>query len=122
MSAVIRVTPSVDGKSLSQTLGDGTIVETVRPTFTLDQQEGTLQRKNTVFPVPLAQTYTKSGNLFTRTALRGERLQLLIESTQPLGIGELMINGIEIELEPVRKAILSNACSPGKPGLKWDRN
>lgn len=104
MSGTIRVTPTVDGKEITRTLDDGTIVSVVRPTFELDQQEGSLQRKNRIFPIPLALQYVKDGVVFTRTALRGERLQLLIESTSALGVGELMLNGVEIEYEPVRKA------------------
>lgn len=104
MSGTIRVTPTVDGKAITQTLDDGTVVSTIRPTFDLDQQEGSLQRVNRIFPVPLAVQYVKDGAVFTRTALRGERLQLLVESVSDLGVGELMINGIQVEYEPVRKA------------------
>jgi len=104
MAGTIRVTPTVDGEAITNTMADGTVVATVRPTFELDQQEGSLQRKNRIFPIPLVQEYSKSGTVFTRTALRGERLQLLIESTSPLGVGELLLNGIEVSYESVRKA------------------
>lgn len=105
MAATLRVTPTVDGKPIIQTLADGTAVAVIRPTFDLAQQGGTLQRKTTIFPVPLAQQYVKNGRVFTRTALRGERLQLLIESTSPLGVGELLVNGIQVDYEAVRKAM-----------------
>jgi hypothetical protein len=104
MSGTIRVTPTVDGKEITETLDDGTVVSVIRTTFELDQQDGTMQRVNRIFPVPLAMQYVKDGVTFTRTALRGERLQLLIESTSDLGVGELMLNGIQVEYEPVRKA------------------
>lgn len=104
MSGTLRVTPSVDGKGLSEVFADGTVASVIRSTFDLDQQTGTLQRKNRVFPVPLAVQYVKDGVTFTRTALRGERLQLLIESTSPLGVGELLLTGVEVQYEPVRKA------------------
>lgn len=105
MSATVRVTPIVDGSSATLTFDNGDTLEVLRPTFTLDQQSGNLIRKSAVFAVPLARVKKRSGSEIGRWWPRGERLQLLIESSGALGIGELMLEGIEIEFVPVRKAI-----------------
>lgn len=105
MEATIRVTPRADNDELVQDLGDAGVLTTVRSTFTLAQQTGEMQRVRQVFPVPLVGELVRDGIPRGRWKLRGERLALIIESTGPLGVGELMVEGIQVEYEPVRKAI-----------------
>jgi hypothetical protein len=57
-----------------------------------------------VFPVPLVRRQMRNGIEIARWNLRGERLAVAIETTGPLGVGELMLEGIEVEFTPVRKA------------------
>lgn len=102
--ATIRVTPTVDGKEIVEDVGNGGVVTTVRPVFTLAQQSGTLQRKNQVLAIPLLQELTRDGNPVSRFNLRGERLQILIESVGDLGVGELQVSGLQVEYEALRKA------------------
>lgn len=102
--AQVRVTPSVDGSDQPVVALGGTL-EMVSSILSLAQAGGALQRVSGVFPVPLVRALLRNGTALTRVALRGERLQLTIESTGPLGVGELMLDGIEIEFTPVRKAI-----------------
>ena len=78
---------------------------TLTPTFQLAQQGGALQRVSQVFAVPLARVMMRDGAEVTRVYTRGQRLQLTIESTGPLGVGECMLEGIEVEFESVRKSI-----------------
>jgi hypothetical protein len=113
MAALLRVTPMVDGKPITETMDDGTIVRTIRSLITLDQQEGTLQRENQVFPIPIALEYEKDGTVFTRTAMRGQRFQMLVESIGNLGVGEIMITGAEVTYESVRKANYAEVDSSG---------
>ncbi len=112
MAATVQVTPSVDGSSASLTLPNGDILEIVTSTFTLAQQTGNLNRVSQMFPVPLVRRTVRGGQELARYYLRGERLQLDIASTGPLGVGELMIDGIEIESEPVRKAEYATVSAP----------
>jgi len=104
MSGTVRVWGYTDGSDATVTLSDGSTVVPVLSTFQLAQQSGSLQRISQVFSVPLARIRASSGVELNRFYLRGERLQLAIESTGQLGIGELMIDGIEVEYESVRKA------------------
>lgn len=105
MAATVRVTPLIDGSSATVTLPDGATMETVAPIFQLEQQAGSMQRVSRVFAVPLARVMMRDGVEVTRFYGRGQRLQLTIESTGPLGIGELMLEGVEVEFESVRKSI-----------------
>lgn len=104
MSGIVRVWGYTDGSSATVTLADGSTVVPVMSTFQLAQQGGSLQRVSQIFSVPLSRIMRRAGVEVTRFYQRGERLQLAIESTGQLGIGELMIEGIEVEYEPVRKA------------------
>lgn len=104
MAALVRVTPIVDGNTAALVVPGGSI-ETVRSVFRLEQQGLDLQRVTRVVAVPLVRQRKRTGrSSFTRFYMRGERLQLAIESTGPLGVGELMLDSAEIEFEPVRKA------------------
>lgn len=105
MAATVRITPVIDGSSASVTLPDGAIMQTITPIFQLEQQSGSYQRVSQVFAVPLARAMVRDGVEVTRVYQRGQRLRLTIESTGPLGVGELMLEGIEVEVEPVRKSI-----------------
>jgi hypothetical protein len=91
------------------TSGSDTLVETIRPVFTLDQQGASLQRVSQTFMVPLVRRVTRDGAEISRYNLRGERIQFLIESTGVLGTGEIMLEGIELIFTPVRKAIYATA-------------
>lgn len=113
LEATIRVTPTVDGKEITETLPDSGIIRTVRPVFVLAQQDGTLQRKNQVLAVPIVQELTRGGVAISRWNLRGERLQILVESTGDLGVGELMITGCQVEYNPVRKAAYPGSVDAG---------
>lgn len=105
MSATVQVTPLVDGSSASLTLPDGSVLAPLTATLLLPQQGGNLQRVSQVFSVPLVRSKVNaSGVEVGRWALRGERLQLTVESTGALGVGQLSLDGIELEYTPVRKA------------------
>ena len=104
MAGTIQVTPVVDGSSAAVTLADGSVVSVVPSTFTLAQQTGNLNRVSQMFPVPLVRRIVRGGAEVARYSLRGERIAFLIESTGPLGVGELMLEGVEVESEAVRKA------------------
>lgn len=110
MAALMRVTPIVDGMTDDLELPNGRLVRTVRSTFLLDQQDGSLQRKTQVFAIPLVRRLvTGAGAGVTRFYMRGERLQLAIESTGPLGVGELMLEGMAVDATAVRKAAYPGA-------------
>ena len=112
MSGTIRLTPFVDGVLSPVLLPDGSDVETVPSTFVLTQQPGNLNRVSQVFPCPIVRRKVRGGVEVARWYLRGERLQLLIESTGPLGVGELMVEGIEVSSEPVQKAEYATVTTP----------
>lgn len=105
MAAQIRVTPFADGNQDDFTLEAGEVLEIIPSTFSLEQQSGVLERVRRVFPVPIVQRIVRDGVEVNRFNLRGERVQFLIESTGDLGVGELMLDGIELESESLRKAI-----------------
>lgn len=105
MSATLRITPTVDGDPGFVSLGPTAFIENVVSMFQLDQQSGNLQRLARVFPIPLVRRVVVDGVEQFRSCLRGERLQLTVESTGPLGVGELMLDGCQVEYTPVRKAI-----------------
>lgn len=113
MSAVIRLTPFVDDISEPIVLDDGSTLSNVPVVFTLDQQGGTMQRRVAVFPVPLLRRQVAAGVELNRWALRGQRLQFLIESTGALGVGELLLEGDAIKYENVRKAIYASVDASG---------
>lgn len=109
LAATIRVQPIVDGLTDDVVLENGDLVEVIRPVFNLAQQNAALQRVSQVFMVPLVRRITRAGVEVSRFYLRGERIQFLVESTGALGTGELLLEGIELEFEPVRKAIYAQA-------------
>jgi hypothetical protein len=111
LSAQVVLTPIVDGQSAAVVLADGSSLVNISSSFQLGQQGGTLQRISEVFPVPLVRRQMRSGAEVARWYLRGERLQIAIETTGPLGVGELMLEGIEVEYTPVRKAIYAPVSS-----------
>ena len=108
LGVTVQVTPVVDGDSSTLTMDDGSTLAPITSSFTFAQQTGNLQRLQTVVAVPLVRVHTRNGDEVNRFYLRGERLQLVIQSTGPLGVGELTLDGIEVEFEPVRKAIYPN--------------
>lgn len=113
MSATVRVTPFVDGDQTAVVLPDGSTIAIVPTTCVLPQQGGNLNRVSQIFAMPIVRRkVTAAGVEVARWFLRGERLQLLIESTGALGVGELMVEGVEVESEPVRKATYATVSAP----------
>jgi hypothetical protein len=112
MSGTIRVTPFTDGHQSPVTLADGSVLEIVPSTFVLPQQPGNLNRINGMFAIPVVRRKVMGGVEVARWYLRGERLQVLIESTEALGVGELMLEGIEVESAPVQKAEYETVATP----------
>jgi hypothetical protein len=113
MAATVRVYGIINGSSASKVLSNGDLLVPIRPIFQLAQQEGAMERVSEVFAIPLSRMQTRGGNEITRFYQRGQRLQVAIESTGALGIGELMLEGIEVEFEPVRKSIYATVDSGG---------
>lgn len=111
MAATVRVSARVDGGRAAVALPDGSTLEFVDFTFVLPQQGGSLQRRSGVFPVPLVRKQVRNDVEVSRWNLRGERLSVIIESTGPLGVGELMLDGLEVEYEAIRKAIYEEVTS-----------
>lgn len=108
MAATLRITPVVDADDVVETVPDGEL-EVIRSTFVLDQQDGTLQRKNRVLAIPIARALLRNDVEVARFYLRGQRLSLIVESTGPLGVGELMFTGNQVQFSPVRKAAYPGA-------------
>lgn len=104
MAATIRVTPYTDGSAAPVTLADGSTLEVVSTVFSLAQAGGSLQRQTEVFPVPLVRRQVRGGEEVARWNLRGQRLQFALTSTGPLGVGECMLEGAQVDFRPVRKA------------------
>jgi len=113
LGATLRVTPKVDGSSDDVTLDNGDVIKMVRPLITLPQQGGTLQRLTQVFPVPLARAVTRGGVEISRFCLRGQALQLVVESIGSMGSGECMLEAIQLSSRAVRKAIYRTVDSSG---------
>ncbi len=111
MAATVRLSAYADNDRDPTTLPDGSTLENVRSTFVLDQQSGNLNRVSAVFPVPLVRRIVTDGEEVSRWYLRGERLTITIESTGPLGVGELLLEGIQCDYEVVRKAIYATVDS-----------
>ena len=111
MAATVRVTALVDGASETITLSDGSTLVPISPTFQLAQQGGDYQRISQVFAIPLVRAHVRNGVEVTRVYERGQRVALTIESTGPLGVGELMLEGIEMEFEVIRKSIYATVDS-----------
>lgn len=112
MAATIQITPFVEGETSVLNLPDGSTLALVPSTFVVAQQPGNLNRVSQMFPIPLVRRQMRGATEIARWYLRGERLQLLIESTGQLGIGELMVEGIEVEYEAVRKAQYAPVVTP----------
>ena len=111
LSAQLRVTPVVDGTVADIPLvSTGGVIQVVRPILTLAQQTATQpgqmpQRVTRTFPVPLLRrTLTADGVEQFRSYVRGARLQLRIESVGALGVGELIVDGCDVEYDVLRKA------------------
>lgn len=105
LGATIRLSAFADNDDEPMSLPNGATLDNVRSTFVLTQQVGNLNRVSAVFPVPLVRRVLQDDVEVSRWYLRGERLTITVESTGPLGVGELMLDGIEVEYEAVRKAI-----------------
>lgn len=105
MGATIRVRAWVDGEDATVNLPDGSRLENVPVLLTLPQDGGTLQRQTQVVDVPLVRRQVLDEVEVSRWFLRGQRLAFAVESTGALGVGELMLEGAEVEWQPVRKAI-----------------
>lgn len=103
MAATIRVSARINGARAPLTRSDGGIIEFVDTTFGLEQQGTGLERISRVIPIPLVQRLVLAGAEKTRWYLSGQRLQIKVESTGPLGVGELMIDGCQIECDHLRK-------------------
>lgn len=110
MAAQLRVTPVVDGVAAPVPLSGGE-VQLVTPIVTIAQQSGSpAQRRTTTVAIPLVKRVADTaGRERGRWFLRGEALQLLIESIGPLGAGELFLDGVEIEHEVVRRSLYTVA-------------
>jgi hypothetical protein len=104
MAATIRVTPYTDGTGAPVALPDGSVLENVSTLFSLPQEGGTLQRRTQVFPIPLVRKQVRGGEEVARWNLRGQRLQFALSSTGPLGVGECMLEGAQVDYRPVRKS------------------
>jgi len=105
MAATVRVTPIVDDETGDLDLPDGSRLQTMRSTFQLEQQGTALERISQQFPVPLVRHVVgPTGVEKFRSYMRGQRLDLLVESTGQLGVGELMLAGVEVDVQPVRRA------------------
>lgn len=112
MSGTIRVSAYADNNGDPLEMPDGNILENVRSTFLIDQQGGNLERVSEIFPVPLVRRLTTSdGDEISRWYLRGQRLTVILESTGALGVGELLLEGIEVSYDPVRKAVYATVDS-----------
>lgn len=104
MAATVQVSFIVDGQSDDITLPNGDVLSMVTSTFVLPQQDGQLERVVQIFPIPLIRRVLRNGVEVSRFYLRGEQLQIEIASTGALGVGELMLDGVQVDVEPVRKA------------------
>lgn len=113
MAATIRVSPYCDGNAGAVTLEDGSTLEIVEPLFTLPQAGGSLQRQTGIFPIPLVRRHIRDGVEIARYSLRGQRLQFAISSTGPLGVGECMLEGAQVDYRPVRKSIYPTVDAQG---------
>lgn len=100
-SAVLRVTPIVEGTVGTLAAGTGTATA-VPVIITLPQQ--TSEARTAVYPVPLLVLYARSGSPLGKFNARGVGIALQIETVGTIGNGMLAIDAVEIEHEPVRKA------------------
>jgi hypothetical protein len=103
MAGQIRVTPFCDGLRDPVTLPDGSQLAVVQTLFSLEQSPDG-ERVTRVFPVPLVRRAVRAGEEVARWHLRGQKLQFALTSTGPLGAGELMLEGAEVDFRPVRKS------------------
>lgn len=100
MAAQLRISPVLDGVTdFTPLVVTGGTIEVVRPIITLAQQPGSanVQRRTETFAVPLLKKLVTAGVERSRSALRGRRLALLLESIGTLGTGELILEACEIE-------------------------
>lgn len=109
MSAQLRITPVIDGSSGPVSTPAGT-VSFVTPILTLSQQVGSPpQRVTTTFPIPLTQRLVDAGGVErSRWYIRGSRLALLIESINTLGSGELILDGVDVEFDVLRRSLYAS--------------
>lgn len=106
--------PATRGTSAVPTLRSvtlpGSTIQVVTPIFALAQQTATLPgqvppRVTNTYAVPLLRKLVDyQGIEQSRFFCRGARLSLRIESVGALGAGELIIDGVDVEFEVLRKA------------------
>jgi len=99
-SAVLRVTPVVEGSFGAVSVTTGTVA--AKPVIiTLPQQLG--EARTAVYPVPLVMEFTRANGDTVRASARGVGLALLIETVGAIGNGILSIDHVEVEHEPIAK-------------------
>jgi hypothetical protein len=101
----LKLTPIIDGSS-DAVSGAGGTVSFVTPIFTMAQQGGTpAPRVTQTFPIVLSQKLDVSGIEQSRWYCRGSRCAIKVETVGAVGSGELIIDGIELEHEVIRRSI-----------------
>lgn len=104
VSGQIKVTPFTDGNADDIVMPNGDVLQVVTSTFNLVAPPVGANRVNQIFPIPIRRRMVRDGVAIQRFAQRGERVQFLIESVGALSVGELLLQGIELESSPVRKS------------------
>lgn len=102
MSGTIRITPIPDDNISDVTLGDGSTLALVRPTFVLPSSSTPIRA---IFPVPLVAVQMRGGVEISRYNLRGQRFSFQLENSGTLGTGILTVESAQLEYQSVRKAI-----------------
>lgn len=99
MAAVLRFKPVVDQNADSITWLEGTL-DIVETDITL-AAPGDGQRVSQTFRIPLKRKVMVDDEELTRNDLVGTRMQLTFESVDGLGVGDLILDGCEVEYEQV---------------------
>jgi hypothetical protein len=97
----LQITPLVDNKGTSRAVVAGSTMEVRVQELELPAIAG--ERRTETFEIPLVEDWMIGGNPFSTKSVRGTRLRVLIESTD-LESGDLIIDGVEVEYEPVRES------------------
>lgn len=97
--ATLTLTPVVESRSADAVPFGSLAVLT--PTITLPEQAG--ERRTEVFELPLMQAWTVGATERARLYLRGTRLKLRIDVAENVSEGDLIINGVEVEVEVQRE-------------------
>lgn len=99
-SAVLRVTPVVEGTFGAVSVATGTLA--AKPVIiSLPQQLS--EARTAVYPVPLVMEFTRANGDTVRVSARGVGLALLIETVGAIGNGILSVDHVEVEHEPIAK-------------------